>query len=184
MFNYSEYPTKDHWSFDFTSDDFKKGILDWFPKNKDKKIFFYVHIPFCEQLCYFCTCSKVITRDYNQVSEYLRYLYKEIDLLFEFLSKSNIELNVGTVFFGGGSPTILNKDDLVSLVTKLRGLFDWTNVDYFTVETDPRRVDEERLIFNHEKCGANRISFGMQDLIQKFNAVLTESSQLSCLRVF
>lgn len=187
VFNYSEYPTKDHWSFDFTSDDFKKGILDWYPKNKDKKIFFYVHIPFCEQLCYFCTCSKVITKDYNQVTEYLKYLYKEIDLLFEFLSKSNIELNVGTVFFGGGSPTILNKDDLVSLVTKLRGLFDWANVDYFTVETDPRRVDEERLIFNHEKCGANRISFGMQDLdpevqrrvnrvqpIELFESILTD----------
>jgi oxygen-independent coproporphyrinogen III oxidase len=163
VFNYAEYPTKDHWSFDFTSVEFKKGILDWFPRNKDKKIFFYVHIPFCEQLCYFCTCSKIITKDYERVSEYLEYLFKEIDLLFEFLSENNIELNVGTVFFGGGSPTILNKDDLVKLVTKLRGLFDWSNVDYFTIETDPRRVDEERLIFNHEACGANRISFGMQD---------------------
>ena len=82
VFNYSEYPTKDHWSFDFKSDDFKKGILDWFPRNKDKKIFFYVHIPFCEQLCYFCTCSKIITKDYGRVSEYLEYLYKEIDLLY------------------------------------------------------------------------------------------------------
>ena len=75
----------------------------------------------------------------------------------------------------------------MSLVTKLRGLFDWTNVDYFTVETDPRRVDEERLIFNHEKCGANRISFGMQDLdpevqrrvnrvqpIELFESILTD----------
>ena len=45
------------------------------------KIFFYVHIPFCEQLCWFCTCSKTITGDYKKVSEYLEYLYKEIDLL-------------------------------------------------------------------------------------------------------
>ena len=164
VFNYSEYPTKDHWKFEFKNDEYKNAIIDWFPKNKDKKIFFYVHIPFCEQLCWFCTCSKFITKDYEKVKDYLDYLYREIDLLFEHLNKNNIKLNVGTVFFGGGSPTILNREDLKNLVEKLKGLFDWANVDFFTVESDPRRVDEDRLIYNHEICGANRISFGMQDL--------------------
>jgi len=163
VFNYAEYPTKDHWSFSFNSDNYKKAILEWFPKNKDKKIFFYVHIPFCEQLCWFCTCSKMITNDYNKVSEYLNYLNKEIDLLFNFLNTNKIKLNVGTVFFGGGSPTILNREDLKKLVNKLKGLFDWSNVENFTVESDPRRVDEDRLIYNATECSANRISFGMQD---------------------
>ena len=163
VFNYSEYPTKDHWKFEFKDDEYKNAIVDWFPKNKDKKIFFYVHIPFCEQLCWFCTCSKFITKDYEKVQNYLKYLYKEIDLLFEHLSKSNIKLNVGTVFFGGGSPTILNREDLKELVDKLKSLFDWSKVENFTIESDPRRVDEDRLIYNNEVCGANRISFGMQD---------------------
>ena len=108
--------------------------------------------------------NKFITKDYERVKNYLKYLYKEIDLLFEHLDKNNIKPNVGTVFFGGGSPTILNREDLKKLVDKLRGLFDWSNVEFFTVESDPRRVDEDRLIYNHEVCGANRISFGMQDL--------------------
>jgi oxygen-independent coproporphyrinogen III oxidase len=164
VFNYAEYPTKDHWSFDFNSEDYKKALLEWIPKNPDKKIFFYVHIPFCEQLCWFCTCSKFISKDYERVTDYLNYLHKEIDILFDFLKKNNIKLNVGTVFFGGGSPTILNRKDLKYLVDKLKGLFDWSNVEHFTIESDPRRVDEERLIYNHEICGANRISFGMQDL--------------------
>jgi oxygen-independent coproporphyrinogen-3 oxidase len=164
VYNYSEYPTKDHWDFKFNSENFQNALLEWFPNNKDKKIFFYVHIPFCEQLCWFCTCSKYITKDKNQISQYLEYLNKEIDLLFNFLQNNKIELNVSTVFFGGGSPTILSEVQLKNLVEKLRGLFDWSNVEYFTIETDPRRVDEERLIFNHEVCGANRISFGMQDL--------------------
>ena len=164
VFNYAEYPTKDHWDFEFKNNEFKKAILDWFPKNKEKKIFFYVHIPFCEELCWFCTCSKFINKDYEKVTDYLNYLFKEIDLLFEYLNKNNIKLNVGTVFFGGGSPTILNREDLKKLVDKLKGLFDWSNVDFFTVESDPRRVDEKRLIYNHEVCGTNRISFGMQDL--------------------
>ena len=48
-------------------------------KNQDKK-FFYVHIPFCEQLCWFCTCSKFITNDYERV-KISHYLYKEIDFI-------------------------------------------------------------------------------------------------------
>lgn len=163
VFNYAEYPTKDHWSFNFRSEDYKRAIVDWFSKNQDKKIFFYVHIPFCEQLCWFCTCSKTITKDYEKVREYLVYLNKELDLLFCFLDENKIKLNVGTVFFGGGSPTILNREDLKTLVVKLKKSFNWNNVENFTIETDPRRVDEDRLIFNAKECGANRISFGMQD---------------------
>tara|TARA_Y100001970_G_scaffold294347_1_gene451155 strand:- start:12188 stop:13633 length:1446 start_codon:yes stop_codon:yes gene_type:complete len=164
VFNYSEYPTKDHWSFKFNSDDYKNALVDWLKRNNKKPIFFYVHIPFCEQLCWFCTCSKIITKDYEKVKDYLTYLYKEIDLLFDHLNKNNIKLNVETVFFGGGSPTILNREDLKNLVDKLKNLFDWSKVVNFTVESDPRRVDEDRLIYNHKVCGANRISFGMQDL--------------------
>ena len=80
VYNYAEYPTCDHWNYDFKSEDYKKSLVDWLPKNKDKPIFFYVHIPFCEQLCWFCTCSKFITKDYENVKDYLKYLYKEIDL--------------------------------------------------------------------------------------------------------
>ena len=163
VYNYSEYPTKDHWSFGFKDDEYKNALVNWLPKNQDKKIFFYVHIPFCEQLCWFCTCSKFITNDYEKVKDYLNYLYKEIDLLFGFLNENKIKLNVGTVFFGGGSPTILNRKDLKELVDKLKGLFDWSKVENFTVESDPRRVDEDRLLYNAKVCGANRISFGMQD---------------------
>ena len=163
VFNYAEYPTCDHWSYKFNSESYKKALVDWLPKNTDKKIFFYVHIPFCEQLCWFCTCSKTITNDYEKVKDYLKYLYKEIDLLFNYLQKNKIKLNVGTVFFGGGSPTILNREDLKSLVDKLKSLFDWSNVQNFTIESDPRRVDEDRLLYNAKTCGANRISFGMQD---------------------
>ena len=75
VYNYAEYPTCDHWSYDFNSEDYKKSLVDWLPKNKDKPIFFYVHIPFCEQLCWFCTCSKFITKDYENVKDYLKYLY-------------------------------------------------------------------------------------------------------------
>ena len=163
VFNYSEYPTLDHWNFKYRSDDYTKSLVTWLEKNPDKNIFFYVHIPFCEQLCWFCTCSKFITKSYKPVKEFLPYLHKEIDLLFNLLSKNNIKLNVKTLYFGGGSPTILSKEDLKELVDKLKSCFDFKNINEFTIETDPRRVDEERLLYNHKACGTNRISFGMQD---------------------
>ena len=97
------------------------------------------------------------------VKDYLVDLNKEIDLLFSILKNHDIKLNVKTVYFGGGSPTILNKEDLKNLVEKLKSNFDFKNVNEFTIETDPRRVNEERLIYNAKVCGTNRISFGMQD---------------------
>jgi oxygen-independent coproporphyrinogen III oxidase len=163
VFNYAEYPTCDHWDYNYRSDDYKKSLIDWLKRNPNENIFFYVHIPFCEQLCWFCTCSKFITKSYDPVKEYLPYLYKEIDMLFNLLNENNIKLNVGTVFFGGGSPTILNREDLKFLVDKLKKCFDWSKVEDFTVEIDPRRVDADRLMYNFKECGANRLSFGMQD---------------------
>ena len=164
VYDYTEYPTKGIWDQSLEGKDYANSFVDWASKNPNAPVLFYVHTPFCEQLCWFCTCSKFITKDYERVKDYLIYLYKEIDILFNFLNENKIKLNVGTVFFGGGSPTILNREDLKKLVDKLKGLFNWSNVDFFTIESDPRRVDEERLIYNHEVCGANRISFGMQDL--------------------
>ncbi len=163
VFNYSEYPTLDHWNNNYRSDDYSKSIVEWIKKNPNEGIFFYVHIPFCEQLCWFCTCSKFITKSYEPVKSYMEDLHKEIDLLFNLLKKNNLKLNVKTIYFGGGSPTILSKEDLKKLVNKLKENFDFSNVNEFTIETDPRRVDEERLLYNNKVCGVNRISFGMQD---------------------
>jgi len=163
FFNYSEYPTKDNWDYKFTSEDYKKQLDDWLSKNKNEPIIFYVHTPFCEQLCYFCFCSKEITKNYENVKNYLyNYLFKEIDLLFNFLKEKNIKLNVKEIYFGGGSPTYYKQEDFKKLIDKLKNSFDFSQIGDFTVEIDPRRVDEEKLLFYHE-CGVNRLSFGVQD---------------------
>ena len=56
VFDYTEYPTKAIWKEDFSQANYIEALKDWIPKNKDKPILFYVHTPFCEQLCYFCLC--------------------------------------------------------------------------------------------------------------------------------
>lgn len=163
VYNYSEYPTKNNWSYEFNDKEYKESLVDWLGRNKDEPILFYVHTPFCEQLCYFCLCSKEITKNYENVKNYLyKYLFKEIDLLFDFLKEKKINLNVKEIYFGGGSPTYYKPDDFKQLVDKLKSKFDISKVGDFTVEIDPRRVDESKLLFYNE-CGVNRLSFGVQE---------------------
>ncbi len=163
VYDYTEYPTKGHWKETFGDDDYKKAIIDWYPKNKNKPILFYVHTPFCEQLCNFCLCSKEITRNYDRVKEYLySYLAKEIDLLEDHFVKNKVNFNFKEIYFGGGSPTYYKKEEFKFLIDRLKKFIDFKNIGDFTVEIDPRRVDEERLLFYHE-MGVNRLSFGIQD---------------------
>ena len=187
VFNYSEYPTKNNWDYKFNDKEYKDSLVDWIGKNEDKPILFYVHTPFCEQLCYFCLCSKEITKNYENVKNYLyNYLFKEIDLLFDFLKKKKINLNVKEIYFGGGSPTYYNNEDFGKLVEKLKSKFDFSKLGDFTVEIDPRRVDEKKLLYYHE-CGVNRLSFGVQEFdlevqkrinrvqpVELFNSLLTD----------
>ena len=163
VYDYTEYPTKSNWNYDYGSEDYKKSLEIWLKKNKNAPVMFYVHTPFCEQLCYFCLCSKEITQNYENVKKYLyNYLYKEIELLFNFLNEKNIKLNVKEIYFGGGSPTYYRAEEFKNLIDKLKGCFDFSKIGDFTVEIDPRRVDEEKLLFYND-CGVNRLSFGVQD---------------------
>ena len=144
IYNYTDYPTKDNWSYELKEREYKNLLYDWLTKHKKEPILFYVHTPFCEQLCYFCLCSKEITNNYENVKNYLyKYLFKEIDMLFNFLKEKKINLNVKEIYFGGGSPTYYKADDFKQLVDKLRSKFDFSSIGDFTVEIDPRRVDED-----------------------------------------
>ena len=163
IYDYTEYPTKGNWSEDFGDKDYKDCILEWFPKNKNKPVLFYVHTPFCEQLCYFCLCSKEITQNYEKVKNYLyNYLSKEFDLLEKHFTKNNINFNFKEIYLGGGSPTYYKEKEFKYLVQRLKKIIDFNKIGDFTIEVDPRRVDEEKLIFYHEQ-GVSRLSFGIQD---------------------
>ncbi len=163
VFDYTEYPTKSHWSENFSEQDYKNAIKEWFPNNKTKPVLFYLHTPFCEQLCNFCLCSKEITRDYGRVKDYLyNYLSKEIDLLEEHFIKNKINFNYKEIYFGGGSPTYYKEEEFKFIIQRLKKFIDFKNIGDFTVEIDPRRVDENKLLF-YKEMGVNRLSFGIQD---------------------
>lgn len=161
-FMYTEYPHKSFWSLEFGEEGFKTALRSVFSKGKATPLLLYVHIPFCEQLCWFCTCHMLITQEYEKVKHYLGWLYREIDLLHVFFKKHSIRPNFREVHLGGGSPTFLEEREFDELIGKLQSIADLGRLDEFSIEIDPRKVDKNRMRYYHSK-GINRISFGVQD---------------------
>jgi oxygen-independent coproporphyrinogen-3 oxidase len=119
----------------------------------------YIHIPFCESLCYYCACNKIITKHHERGEEYLRYLAREVELNIAHVGKGQ---SVSQLHLGGGSPTFLSDSELASLMSMLRESFEFAAGGEYSVEVDPRTVSRERLA-TLSKLGFNRLSFGVQD---------------------
>jgi len=119
----------------------------------------YIHIPFCESLCYYCACNKIITKRYSKAISYLELLEREIEL---HANAFGIRQNVSQLHLGGGTPTYLRDQELATLIKALDRAFEFTPTCERSIEVDPRTVSTERLKFLRE-LGFNRISFGVQD---------------------
>jgi oxygen-independent coproporphyrinogen-3 oxidase len=119
----------------------------------------YVHIPFCDSVCYYCACNKVVTRHHERAGEYLEALQREIDLHVAVLGRGQA---LTQLHFGGGSPTFLSDDELAQLMEMLRASFRIDGDAELSIEIDPRTVDELRLR-RLARIGFGRLSFGVQD---------------------
>ncbi|MEE8348495.1 MAG: radical SAM protein, partial [Acidobacteriota bacterium] len=161
-FMYTEYPHKRFWPQDSSQTLFQKALCERFSTSEDIPTMLYIHIPYCQQLCWFCTCHISITQDYAKVQAYLKHLYREIDCLRQFFEHHELRPHIQEIHLGGGSPTFVEEPEFEELIEKLRSIADVDHLDEFAIEIDPRRVDEKRMEFYAEK-GINRISFGIQD---------------------
>lgn len=119
----------------------------------------YIHIPFCESVCYYCACNKVITRHHERATAYLADLREEIRLVAQQLGPGQ---TVSQLHFGGGTPTFLSDDELHGLLDTLRSTFRFVPGGEYAIEIDPRTIDVTRLKRLHQ-MGFNRLSFGVQD---------------------
>ncbi|OYV01607.1 MAG: oxygen-independent coproporphyrinogen III oxidase [Burkholderiales bacterium PBB5] len=119
----------------------------------------YVHIPFCESVCYYCACNKVITKHHDRATDYLDVLTQEVALHTAVLGKTQV---VSQLHLGGGSPTFLSDDELSRLMAMLREAFRLAAGAEVSIEVDPRTANPDRL--RHlASLGFNRLSFGVQD---------------------
>ncbi|MCA0244520.1 MAG: oxygen-independent coproporphyrinogen III oxidase [Proteobacteria bacterium] len=119
----------------------------------------YVHVPFCESVCYYCACNKVITKHHERGREYLDVLVREMDLHAALIGRGK---PVSQLHLGGGSPTFLSDDELHGLMEALRQRFKLVPGAEVSIEVDPRTATPQRLA-NLAAMGFNRLSFGVQD---------------------
>jgi oxygen-independent coproporphyrinogen III oxidase len=158
---YTSYPTADRFVEAFGAAEIAQALAQRRagPMAPALPLSLYVHIPFCESLCYYCACNKIISKKHERGAAYLRSLAREVDLY---------GLQIGTgqpvtqLHLGGGSPTFLSDDELAQLVAMLNHSFDLVPGGERSIEIDPRTVDAGRLQRLAE-LGFNRISFGVQD---------------------
>jgi len=158
---YTTYPTADRFVEAFTSEQLAQALAQRRSGAAAMRLplALYVHIPFCESLCYYCACHKIITRQHAHGETYLHYLGRELALYTAHLGTGQ---TVSQLHLGGGSPTFLDDGELRQLMAMLRRSFQFAAGGDYSIEVDPRTVDSARLATLAE-LGFNRLSFGVQD---------------------
>ena len=153
---YTSYPTAPH---------FHEGVdcgiyAQWLKAITGKeRISLYLHIPYCDRLCWFCACHTKHTLKYEPIAIYLESLKKEIAAVGALVSR---DAAVTAVHFGGGSPTMLRPDDMIALMSALRAAFRFADDVEISVEMDPNDLDEPRYDAL-ATIGMTRASLGVQD---------------------
>jgi oxygen-independent coproporphyrinogen III oxidase len=156
---YTSYPTADRFVEAFSETSYIQALNQRRMNARVQPLSMYIHIPFCESLCFYCACNKIITKHHKRGAEYLRYLSREIDLHVEYLGAGQ---TITQLHLGGGSPTFLSDDELAELMSVIRRSFHLPPGGEYSIEIDPRTVNEQRLKHLSE-LGFNRLSFGVQD---------------------
>ncbi|MFQ5845186.1 MAG: oxygen-independent coproporphyrinogen III oxidase, partial [Planctomycetota bacterium] len=154
---YTSYPTAPH----FHDRIGPQAYADWLAEiPPDEPLSLYVHIPFCDSLCWFCGCHTKIVRRYAPVRDYLEVVGRELDLLVERLGGPR---RLRHLHFGGGTPTILEPRDVREVGRLLHRHFTFGEETDFAVEIDPREVRREMLAAWAD-IGLTRASLGVQDV--------------------
>jgi oxygen-independent coproporphyrinogen-3 oxidase len=156
---YTSYPTVDRFVEAFTENAYKEALEQRRLHPINQPLSIYIHIPFCESLCFYCACNKIVTKHHERSREYLDYLKKEIDLHLDYLGQKQV---VSQLHLGGGSPTFFSDEEIKELFNKLKEVFVLNPQGEYSIEVDPRTVDSKRLK-RLKEIGFNRLSFGVQD---------------------
>ncbi len=160
---YTSYPTADRFVEAFDAEAYKL----WLGKRNiggiSRPLSLYFHIPFCNTICYYCACNKIITKDHGRSAKYLKYLAKELALQSEYLDGDH---DVIQLHWGGGTPTFLSHDEMRQLMASTRKHFRLLDGGEYSIEVDPRKVDVPTVQLLGE-LGFNRMSVGVQDFDER-----------------
>jgi oxygen-independent coproporphyrinogen-3 oxidase len=157
---YTSYPTADRFHAQFGEADYLGALKRC--AVADKPLSLYIQIPFCPNICYYCGCNKIITKDHGRSAKYIKYLAKEMSMVVDAMGKKDKKIPVTQLHWGGGTPTFLSHQEMTELMQAIRQHFDLQEGGEYSIEIDPRRVTESDIQLLSQ-LGFNRISLGVQD---------------------
>ncbi len=155
---YTSYPTADRFNAEVDDAGYLEA-LDLCRAGSPAPLSLYLHIPFCENICYYCGCNKIITKDHGRSARYVDYLAREMAMVAGRLGERRAVMQS---HWGGGTPTFLDPDEMRRVMAALHLHFELLPEGEHSIEIDPRRVTDERMALLAE-LGFNRISLGVQD---------------------
>lgn len=162
---YTSYPTAPHFHAGVTADTYAGWLAE---VADDATISLYLHIPYCDRLCWFCGCHTKHTLRYEPISAYLEALFAEIDWVSARLAGRGI---VSAIHLGGGSPTMLTPADMARLRMRLAQRFTIVADAEISIEIDPNDLGEDR--FDAMAAfGLTRASIGVQDFDDRVQAAI------------
>jgi oxygen-independent coproporphyrinogen-3 oxidase len=156
---YTSYPTADRFVEAFGETELRQWLAKRNIGGISQPLSAYVHLPFCDTVCYYCACNKVVTRDHSRSAKYIKYLQKELALLAPLLGADR---KLCQLHWGGGTPTFLAREEMRELMTSLDAAFERSTEAEVSLEVDPRRVAAGTMEFL-AGLGFNRVSIGVQD---------------------
>ncbi len=159
---YTSYPTADRFVEAFDAEALKVWLAKRTIGGVSKPLSLYFHIPFCNTICYYCACNKIITKDHGRSAKYLKYIAKEIAMQAACLEGSR---QVAQLHLGGGTPTFLSHDEMRELMAAVREHFTLLPNGEYSIEVDPRKVDFDTVKLLAD-LGFNRMSVGVQDFAE------------------
>ncbi len=160
---YTSYPTAIQFSEDFSEQDYYQQVK--LSNERNTPLSLYFHIPFCDTICYYCGCNKIVTKNRNHAQPYLDAVYKELALQGSLFKATRI---VRQLHWGGGTPTFISHEQMTELMQQTRRHFTLLDDDSgeYSIELDPREVTTSSISLLR-KLGFNRISLGVQDFNPK-----------------
>jgi len=184
---YTSYPTAVQFRDDFDGQSYAEAVT---VSNENSQraatpqpLSLYFHIPFCDTVCFYCGCNKVVTKDRSKAAPYLERLHKEIEMQAAIF---NSDRPVDQLHWGGGTPTFISHQEIETLMSVTRQHFNLHDDDSgeYSIELDPREVTDETLGLLR-KVGFNRVSLGVQDFdaqVQKaVNRIQSEEKTLAVI---
>lgn len=172
---YTSYPTADRFHAGFNEQEYIKALDNRAQSEAAKQpLSLYIHIPFCNTICYYCGCNKIITKDKTRADAYLQYLERELALL---ALHFNGKPQLAQLHFGGGTPTFLDDEQLERVFALIRQHFELMDDGEYSIEIDPRKVSRETVL-HLGRLGFNRMSVGVQDFDPKVQEAVNRIQSL------